>query len=472
MTSRIMKQDSRPALIRKFVGDRRFYRHLMTIAVPIMIQNAISNFVNMLDNIMVGQVGTEQMSGVAIVNQLVFVYYLCMFGGLSGVGIFTAQYYGQRDDEGVRHTFRFKIWMSAAITAIVFLALLMFGRQIIGLFLNGDNSVGNVEAALGYGLDYLSVIFFSMPAIMVIQVYAMTLRDCSRTKLPMVASIVSVLTNLVLDYALIFGHFGLPEMGVKGAALATVIARFVEMSIIVIYSHSKTKEITWLKGAYKTLIVPWKYTKEFLKKGLPILVNEGLWSTGMSFLLQCYSLRGMEVVAAFNIANVIGNLLNTLFFAMGDAVAIIVGQLLGAGKMEEAKDTDNKILAFSCTSGIVVGSLLAVASMFFPSIYNTTPEVKDLAMHIILINAIFTPQCALLHSSYFTIRAGGRTIITFFFDSGFMMAASLPAAFILSRFTILPVLMIYVIINMVETIKLVIGLVMVCKNIWIRKITV
>ena len=126
MTSRIMQQDNRPALIRKFVGNRRFYRHLMTIAVPIMIQNAISNFVNMLDNIMVGQVGTEQMSGVAIVNQLVFVYYLCMFGGLSGVGIFTAQYYGQRDDEGVRHTFRFKIWMSAAITAIVFLALLLF----------------------------------------------------------------------------------------------------------------------------------------------------------------------------------------------------------------------------------------------------------------------------------------------------------------------------------------------------------
>ena len=468
----VRHNDSRPALIRKFVGDRRFYRRLMTIAVPIMIQNVISNFVNLLDNIMVGQVGTEQMSGVAIVNQLIFVYYLCMFGGLSGVGIFTAQYYGQRDDEGIRHTFRFKLWMSAIITGSVFLVLLFFGRPIIGLFLNGDSSAGDVEAALGYGLDYLSVIFFSMPAIMIIQVYAMSLRDCSRTKLPMIASIVSVLTNLVLDYILIFGKFGFPEMGVKGAALATVIARFVEMSIIVIYSHSKRDEITWLKGMYKTLLVPWKYAKEFLKKGIPILVNEGLWSMGMSFLLQCYSLRGMEVVAAFNIANVIGNLLNQAFFAMGDAVAIIVGQLLGAEKMEEAKDTDTKILAFSFTSGIVVGGLLIIASFFFPNLYNTTPQVKDIAMHIILINAIFTPQVALLHSSYFTIRAGGRTIITFFFDSGFMIAASLPVAFILSRFTTLPVLMIYVVICLVETIKLVIGLTMVCKNIWIRKITV
>ena len=251
-----------------------------------------------------------------------------------------------------------------------------------------------------------------------------------------------------------------------------MIARFVEMSIIVIYSHSKRDEITWLKGMYKTLLVPWKYAKEFLKKGIPILVNEGLWSMGMSFLLQCYSLRGMEVVAAFNIANVIGNLLNQAFFAMGDAVAIIVGQLLGAEKMEEAKDTDTKILAFSFTSGIVVGGLLIIASFFFPNLYNTTPQVKDIAMHIIMINAIFTPQVALLHSSYFTIRAGGRTIITFFFDSGFMIAASLPVAFILSRFTTLPVLMIYVVICLVETIKLVIGLTMVCKNIWIRKITV
>ena len=470
--NRIVGQDRRPALIRKFVGNRRFYRHLMTIAVPIMIQNVISNFVNMLDNIMVGQVGTEQMSGVAIVNQLIFVYYLCMFGGLSGVGIFTAQYYGQRDDEGVRHTFRFKLWLSAVITAVVFVVLLFFGKEIIGAFLNGDSSAGDTEAALRYGLDYLSVIFFSMPAIMLIQVYAMTLRDCSRTKLPMIASIVSVLTNLVLDYLLIFGKFGFPEMGVKGAALATVIARFVEMSIIVIYSHSKRNEITWLKGMYRTLLVPWKYVKEFLKKGIPILINEGLWSMGMSFLLQCYSMRGMEVVAAFNIANVIGNLLNQLFFAMGDSVAIIVGQLLGAGKMEEAKDTDNKILAFSCTSGVIVGCLLAVASFFFPNLYNTTSEVRDLATHIILVNSIFTPQWALLHSTYFTVRAGGRTIITFFFDSGFMMVASIPAALILSRFTALPALLIYVIVNLLEIIKLVIGLVMVCKNIWIRKITV
>ncbi len=251
----------------------------------------------------------------------------------------------------------------------------------------------------------------------------------------MIASIVAVLTNLVLDYLLIFGKFGLPEMGVKGAALATVIARFIEMSIIVIYSHSKRDEITWLKGMYKTILVPWKYTKEFLKKGILILVNEGLWSMGTSFLLQCYSMRGMEAVAAFNIANVLGNLLNTLYFAMGDSVAIIVGQLLGAGKMEEAKDTDNKILAFSLTLGTFVGGLLVIASFFFPNLYNTTAQVKDLATHVILINAIFAPQWALLHSSYFTIRAGGRTIITFLFDSVFMLAASLPVAFVLSRFS-------------------------------------
>ena len=473
MTSRdIVRQDRKNTLIHRFVGDRRFYRRLMGIAVPIMVQNAITNFVSLLDNMMVGQIGTEEMSGVAIVNQLVFVYYLFMFGGLSGVGIFTAQYYGKRDDEGIRHTFRFKIWMGIVITVITCLVLVFFGDTLIRLFLDRDSSVGDTEAALRHGLSYLSVVLFGMPAIMLVQSYAGTLRDCGRTKLPMVAGIIAVLVNLGLDYILIFGKLGLPAMGVIGAAIATVIARYVEMGVVVIWCHCHTSELTYLKGVYRTLRVPWKYTKDFLIKGTPLLLNEGLWSIGMSALLQSYSTRGMEVVAAFNIANVIGNVLNTIFIAMGDAVAIIVGQLLGAGKLQEAKETDTKIIAFSAASGVLVGAFLAVASLFFPELYNTSPEVKSLASSVILINAIFSPQFALLHTSYFTIRAGGRTVITFFFDSAVLYLFSLPAALLLCHFTALSAVTIFIIVNLIDLIKVAIGLTMVHKNIWIRQITI
>ncbi|HAK57402.1 MAG TPA: MATE family efflux transporter [Lachnospiraceae bacterium] len=458
--------------IKRFIGNKRFYRHVMAIAVPIMIQNGITNFVSLLDNIMVGQIGTEQMSGVAIFNQLLFVYFLALFGGLSGVGIFTAQYYGQRDDEGVRHTFRFKLWLGFVITVLAVLVFLLFGEGLMSLFLDADASAGDAEAALGFGKDYMGILLFAMPAMMFTNVYVGTLRDCGRTTMPMVSGVIAVLVNLVLDYLLIFGKLGLPALGVEGAALATVIARYVEMLIVVIRCHTHTKVYTYFKHAYKTLLVPLNMAKEFFRKGIPILINEVCWSVGMTFLMQCYSVRGLEVIAAFNIANVMSNVLNVVFFAMGDAVAIIVGQLLGAGKMEEAKRTDTKIIAFAVFAGAVVAIVMIAASDAFPQIYNTSDDVKRIATGIVRIQALFTPQIALLHTSYFTLRSGGKTLLTFLFDSGFIWAVNVPIAFVLSHFTGLDVLWIFAMVQLGEMLKCIFGVVMVKKGIWLNTITV
>ena len=160
------------SLRRKFIGDKAFYRMVLAIAVPIMIQNGITNFVSMLDNIMVGQVGTEQMSGVAIVNQLIFVYNLCIFGGLSGAGIFTAQYFGQEDAEGIRHTFRYKIWMGLILTILAIGIFLFAGGNLIQLYLNGDSNGGDLSTALSSGTRYLYIMLLGLPAFMVLQVYA------------------------------------------------------------------------------------------------------------------------------------------------------------------------------------------------------------------------------------------------------------------------------------------------------------
>ena len=217
---------------KKFVGDRKFYGMVLAIAVPIMIQNGITNFVSMLDNIMVGQIGTEQMSGVAIVNQLLFVYNLCIFGGLAGAGIFTAQYFGQKDDEGIRHTFRFKIWMAVLLTVVTVLLFLGIGETLIQYYLSGSSDGGNLQATLRYGKEYLLVMLLGLPAFMMVQVYASTLRECGETVVPMKAGVTAVLVNLVVNYLLIYGKFGLPALGVVGAALATVISRYVEAAIV------------------------------------------------------------------------------------------------------------------------------------------------------------------------------------------------------------------------------------------------
>ncbi len=455
---------------RKFIGDRAFYKMVLAVAVPIMVQNGITNFVGLLDNIMVGQVGTEQMSGVAIVNQLMMVYYLCVFGGLAGAGIFTAQYFGQKDNEGIRQTFRYKFWMALILTTGAVLLFLSFGENLIQMYLNGNSDGGDLSAALYHGKNYMWVMLFGLPAFMMVQIYVSTLRECGETVVPMKAGIAAVMVNLCLNYLLIYGKFGLPALGVVGAAAATVVSRYVEASIVIVWTHRHKEKNPYITGVYSTLKVPGYLVSKFFIKGAPLLINETMWSAGMAMLTQCYSLRGLSVIAGLNIANTINNVFNVVFIAMGDAVAIIIGQLLGAGKMEEARDTDNKIIAFSVCCCIGVAVLMVCIAPLFPQIYNTTDEVKAVAVQFIIAQAIFMPQAAFMHATYFTLRSGGKTIVTFLFDSVFVWCVSVPVAYCLSRFTGMPVIAIFAMVQIADWIKCVIGFVLVKKGVWLQNI--
>ena len=453
-----------------FIGDKAFYKMVLAIAVPIMIQNGITNFVSLLDNIMVGQIGTEQMSGVAIVNQLLFVYNLCIFGGLSGAGIFTAQYFGQKDDEGIRHTFRFKIWMAVILTALAIFIFLAGGNHLIQAYLNGSSDGGDLTAALHYGKVYMWVMLTGLPAFMMVQIYASTLRECGQTLVPMKAGVTAVFVNLIFNYLLIYGKFGLPAFGVMGAGIATVISRYVEMAIVLVWTHAHKKENSYMVGLYSTLKVPVHLVKKFIIKGSPLLFNETLWAAGMAVLTQCYSVRGLSVVAALNIANTIANLFNVVFIALGDSVAIIVGQYLGAGKMQEARDTDNKMIAFSVMCCTAVALIMFSIAHQFPKLYNTTAETRLIAGWLIMAQAMFMPQNAFLHATYFTLRSGGKTIVTFLFDSVFVWCVSVPIAFVLSRYTALSVVMIFAFVQMGDWIKCVIGFILVKKGVWLQNI--
>ncbi len=454
----------------KFIGDKNFYKMVLAIAVPIMIQNGITNFVSLLDNIMIGQIGTEQMSGVAIVNQLLFVYNLCLFGGVSGAGIFTAQYFGQKNQEGVRQTVRFKIWMVSLITLFTVILLLTAGSPLISFYLQGDGTVESAAATLRYGREYLQIMLPGLIPFMLVQVYSSTLRECGKTILPMKAGVIAVFVNLILNYLLIYGKFGMPALGVRGAALATIISRFVECAIVLIYTHRHAQENPFVQGLYTTLKVPGSLMIKIITKGMPLLLNETLWAAGTAMLTQCYSIRGLNVIAALNISNTINNVFNIVFIALGDSVAIIVGQLLGAGKMKEARDTDNKMIAFSVFSCVVIAAVMLLLAQFFPLLYNTNGESKQLATYFIMLTAVFMPQNAFMHASYFTLRSGGKTIITFLFDSVFIWCVSVVIAFTLSRYTALPVAAVYAFVQMGDWIKCVIGFVLVKKGIWLQNI--
>lgn len=230
----------------KFI-DPAFFRYVLLLAVPMIIQNAITSFVSFLDNIMVGQVGTEQMSGVAIVNQLIFVFNICIWGGVSGAGIFGTQFYGKGDYEGQKYAFRFKMYACIIIAGIALLLFGFFDTGLISLYLSDGGSVGNTALALQYGEQYLSIMMVGLVPFAVSQAYVNTIRETGHTFVPMLASLAAVVTNLVLDYVLIFGIGGIPAYGVQGAAIATVVARFVECAIVVIWAHTHIEKNPYLK---------------------------------------------------------------------------------------------------------------------------------------------------------------------------------------------------------------------------------
>lgn len=466
-----LKKYDRWDFMKKLIGSWSFYKKTLLIAIPVMIQNLITNFVAMIDNIMVGQVGTEQMSGVAIANQLFFVFNLTVFGAISGASIFCAQFFGKKDYEGVRDTFRFKLISVFIITAVGIGVFLLFGDQLITMYLHDAQKGIDLVKTFEYAKEYMLIMLVGLIPFTVEQAYSSTLREGGIATLPMIAGIAAVITNTVLNYFLIFGVGIFPKMGVAGAAIATVISRFVQVGIVIFWTHAHTKLLAFAEKLYSSFKVPKELAVRIITKGLiPLMANECLWSAGVAMLTQCYSLRGIDVVAGLNIANTVVNLFNVLFIAFGSGVSVVIGQLLGANDLKDAKDSAPKLIFFSFALCVVVGAVMACFSGLFPKIYNTTGDVRSLASAFILISALTMPIHGTLHATYFTLRSGGKTFITFLFDCGFSWGVSVPLAFCLAHFTAMPIIPIYFCCQAVEIVKCVIGLVLIKKGVWLSNI--
>ena len=454
----------------KFFGDRKFLKNVAVITLPIVIQNTISNFVGILDNLMVGRCGTDSMNGVSIFSQLFFVFILCVWGSSCGAGIFTAQFFGKGDHKGVRDTFRIKLYLVGIATIAGAAVFLLFGEYFMEKFIHESDSVGNPVATMRHAKDYMMIMLIGMIPTALGMVYAGTLRDIGETSVPMKAGFVAVFVNLILNYLLIFGKFGFPELGVKGAAIATVVSRFVESGIEIVWTHTHKERCRFIEGAFASFKVPVSLVKKIVIKGIPLAANETLWSLGLTMLNQSFSLRGLAVVAAINITNTMANLFNVFLFAIGESISILAGQLLGAGKNEEAKSTANRMIALSFVVSAVIGGVLVLFKDLFPAFYNTENEVKNFAANFIMQTGVFLPVLAVVHGCYFTLRSGGKTFITFLFDSVFVWVFIVPAAFVLTRYTAMGIIMIYLIVKCLDLIKCAIGIVLVRKGVWVNNI--
>ena len=455
-------------LRQKYIGDKNFYKHVLYMVIPMIMQNLITNFVSMIDNIMVGQLGTAPMSGVSIVNQFVFVANITVFGAVSGASIYGTQYFGKGDHEGQKFTFRFRLIAVLIIIGIFAVVFVELQEPLIRLFLSKDDSREMIETTLAYGRDYMGIIVLSLFPFGIGQAYASTIRESGETNIPMAAAFSAVGVNLLLDYGLIFGKLGMPEMGVQGAAIATVIAKTIEAAVMIIWTHTHLKRMPSAVGLYRGFYIPQDVIVNIIKTGTPLLLNEFLWSLGMAVVAQCYSARGIDMVAARNIANTLTNLFNVIFIQMGACIGIMVGMELGSGDLKRAKDVDNKMIVFSFVITVFFAIAMVPVGYAFPMMYKTEPVVRSLATYYILISAMAMPMWSFTNAVYFTLRSGGKTLLTFIFDMGLTWSVMIPVAWFLCYKTDMDIHWVIVLIMFTEIIKVIIGFFMVRSNLWLN----
>ncbi|MEG1524406.1 MAG: MATE family efflux transporter [Clostridia bacterium] len=450
------------------IGSRQFYKHIFALATPIVIQGGVTNLVSLLDNVMVGQLGTEQMSGIAIANQLLFVYNVGMIGALAGIGIFTAQFFGIQDEDGLCHTLRSKRIVAGAFTALALGIFLLFGRELINSYIHYADNPGSAELARESAWSYMHIMLIGLLPYAVGQVYGTTLRETGRTLPAMVGSVVAVLLNLVLNYLLIFGKCGFPFLGVRGAAIATVISRFAEMLIVVIWAYSCDKRL--IRRSWQRLRMPQGLLRSMTASTAPLLINETVYAVSNAAIIRCLSMRGLDAIAASNITTNVIQLFNVILYALGASLGIVVGSLLGASKFDEARETNTRMIALAVAGCTVFALILLPVSIWFPKLFNTTKAVQQMSGEMIRVIALLLPIRGFTHLAYYTLRSGGRTMLTLMFDGGYVTLICLPVTYLLATYTDLSAVALFAVSLAAELSKSILAAIWIKKGTWMRNI--
>lgn len=457
--------------VREYIGEKAFYVKAARIALPIMMQGSIYNLIGLLNNIMVGRVSTVQMNGVAVVNQLMFVFYSCISGIFGGIGVFTAQFSGKGDEEGIRYTFRFKLVTSFLLSAATILLLGIWGKPLIQSYLSGEGLAADAEASLAYGMGYLWIMLVGVPPYALINVYSSTLRELGQTKMPMFFCVFSMVVSLVLNYVLIFGFVGIPAMGCYGAAAATLVARFIELAGVAGWTHLNAHRLPFIQGAYRSLHIPGWLALRIAKKSAPFALNQLLWSMGVAAQTQCYSVRGLYVVSANNIVSALSSLIIVVANAVGNTARIVIGHMMGRSEApDKIRSVYQKFIGLGFVSSFAVALLYALAGRYFPLIYNTTDEVRQLASSFILISALILPFTSYLTVVSGVLHTGGNANLNLIFDTVFIWLACVAPASCLVHFTGLGILWIYGFCQATEILKTFLGILLIKKGRWIQNV--
>ncbi len=442
-------------------GGPKFVRSLLAIAVPMMLQQLITSFVNLLDNLMVGQLGNYAISGVATVNRFFMIGFFAMLGTSTAASIFVAQFYGSKNKSAMQQSYRYAIIASLLSFMPFLLAAFIMPRTIIRFF-NDDPEL--VDAAMKY--IYVAALTFIPQAISMATTGA--IRAVGETKLPLKISIVTVIINGIFNYLLIFGLLGFPRLGVLGAALGTLIARFLELILLMIALYRTSFPFrTKVNDIFK---IPKRLVSSITKKSLPLMLNEIGFALGLALLYKFYGTRGAEVQTAISMAGTTADLFFVLFGGMAAATSVFVSQPLGSNNLKEAETNAYRILRFSIALAFVFGSIMFILSWLTPHLYEVDLHIKQMAATFIRVQALFLWVYMINTETYFILRAGGDMKRTLILDTGFMMLVNIPTVAAIAYLTDLPAPYVYIAGQLTDIIKIVCSLTLLKKRTWLKNL--
>lgn len=451
-----------------YLGDRPFWGVTMKLAIPVALQNVLTSSFQLVDTMMVSRLGDVALSAVGMAAQWGWLCALLGFGLCSGMSVFISQYWGVKDLKGIRRVLGMGVVTCLTLTTAFLLVAALAPKWVLGLF----NKDPNVVAA---GCEYLSIVCFSYPAVTLTNVLSTVLRNTERVKLPLYVAIFTTIANAFVDYGLIFGAFGFPEMGIAGAALATCISSWLGPVLLLLFS---VFEKNLLIGPLRELLAfGWKNLMIFFRRALPVVFNEGMWALGILILNMIYSNIGYEYYAGMTIFKTFSELAFSFYAGLGNACVIMVGKSIGSGKIRRGVEDATRFSVLVPLAGLLVGGLCVLLRQPLISVFATGSNLSQLTLDTALAVTVFCSlEVCFRNVSYVQVvgvfRSGGDTLCGMIFDMGSLWLISLPLTYLAAYVLKLPFIAVVMVAYLAEDIpKSIACLIHFARMTWLKPVT-
>lgn len=443
--------------------DKQLTRSLIAISVPIAMQNLITYCTSMMDTVMLGQLGEVQLSGATVANQFTNIFMGLTFGIASGTNVLLAQYWGKKDVRSIRSILAVMYWTTLALAAVFFCSARFFPQEIMRIF-TPDQEV------IAQGAQYLEIVCWSYWGMGLSNVMLMSLRSVGTVRISLVVYLSSLFINTGCNWLLIFGNLGFPRLEMRGAAIATVLARLVELSIAAFYIFRLEKKISLRPR--DVVAFDRTFIRDFAINVSPVILNEFLWSMGNSALMMIMGRMGRAFVTASSITNITSQFAQIFIIGLSNATSVIIGNTVGTGDYDRAKSMAKGITIFSVLLGVGAGLIIFLLRPVIVSFYNIPDSTKEVVLSVMTsASVIVFFQCMAFIELMGILRGGGDVRFVLVCDIIFLWLCSVPLGTVAGLYLGLPPAIVYLVLKCDEMLKLIAGTYRIFSGKWVKNLT-